>query len=464
MRNILFLILMIVTVAFAVSCNVQNSAEKDGSAKTVSEKQENGSIDTPKIFTKIVGSDNSDIMSRLNEIQSQLNERIDGINLNVDNTQVLEKLDGLKADYDSQISVLNAQVTASDKKRKEQFYQILVAILAATIAILSIMLITYRYTKKFIAESMIISSYKISKSKEETDVKVGESESNTILDTVNTTANTLNTKIKEASFLFDPEKAVKLTNSQKIALTEINAETLFLKKAGFELSAKHEYLIALEKVNDKNYSEASNILDKIKEDEEPYAPAFFLSGYIAYVSRKYDSAMASLQKACELDPENAAYLVSYGNACLKEKKYDEAANSLKKAVEINVDDASAWNNLAHAYIVSEKITEAVEAFQKATEIKPDFHEALHNLGLALGKLERYEEAADAFTKAIAAKEDKHESMYNAACVFALLGKREGALSNLKKAIELQPEYALKAKKDKDFSSFKDDEEFQNIVK
>jgi tetratricopeptide (TPR) repeat protein len=464
MRNILFIILMIVTVAFAVSCNVQNSAEKDGSAKTVSEKQEKGSVETPKIFTKIIGNDNSDIMSRLNEMQSQLNERIDGINLSIDNTQVLEKLDGLKADYDAQISALDTKLAASDAKRKEQFYQILVAILSATIAILAIMLITYRYIKKFIAESMIISSYKSGKSEPAPEIKVGESESNTVLDTVNASANALNAKIKEATFLFDPEKAVKLTGAQKTALTEINAEVSFLKKAGFELSSKHEYLTALEKVNDKNYSEASNILDKIKEDEEPYAPAFFLSGYIAYVSRKYDSAIVSLEKACALEPENAAYLVSYGNACLKEKKYEEAATALKKAVEINSDDASAWNNLAHAYIVSEKMTEAVEAFKRATEIKPDFHEALHNLGLALGKLERYEEAAEAFTKAIAAKEDKHESMYNAACVFALIGKRDGALSNLKKAIELQPEYAAKAKKDKDFSSFKDDEEFQTIVK
>jgi Flp pilus assembly protein TadD len=246
-------------------------------------------------------------------------------------------------------------------------------------------------------------------------------------------------------------------------LSEINTESAFLKKAGYEISSKHKYLTALEKVNDKNYTEAGQILDEIKTSDDTFGSAFFLSGYIAYVARKYETAIESLRRACELEPENAAYLVSYGNACLKEKKYDDASQALKKAVEIKPDDASAWNNLAHSYIVSDKIDDAVMAFSKATELKPDFHEALHNLGLALGKLKRYEEAADAFTKAIAVKDDKHESMYNAACVYALLGKREGALSNLKAAIAIQPEYAAKAKKDKDFSSFKNDDEFNAIT-
>lgn len=464
MRNILFLIIMIIAVAFAVSCNIQNSADENGSAKTVSEKQEKGSVDSPKIFTKIVEKDDGDIMSKLNDLELQMNDRFDSVNMTVDNSEVLAKLDELKFDYQAQISALDAKVTASDNKRKEQFYQILVSVLSATIAILIILLLTYRYLKKFIAESMIMYSCRPYDKGEETENENIETEPNVIVDTVNSAVSALTAKISDAEYLFDPEKAVKLTNSQKIALSEINNESAFIKKTGFELTPKHEYLIALEKVNEKNYSEASNILDRLKEAEEPYAPAFFLSGYIAYVSRKYDTALDSLKKACELDPENSAYLISYGNACLKEKKYDDAAEALKKAVDIKSDDPSAWNNLAHAYIVSEKMSDAIEAFKKAVEIKPDFHEALHNLGLALGKLEKYEEAAEAFTKAIEAKDDKHESMYNAACVYALLGKREGALSNLRKAIELQPEYAAKAKKDKDFASFKDDEEFKTIIK
>lgn len=326
------------------------------------------------------------------------------------------------------------------------------------------LVLVYRYLKKFIAESMIVSSYKSNPEATISAPVATDSEESPVITAINESVNNLDKKISEAKFLFDPEKSVKLDSAQRALATAISTEIAFLKKAGYELSSKHKYIMAVEKVNDKNYSEASSILESIKSSDENYALAFFLSGYIAYVSRKYDTAAIDLKKACDIEPDNAAFQISFGNACLKEKKYEEAASALKKAVEIRPDDASTWNNLAHAYITSEKMDEAIEAFQKAAEIKPDFHEALHNLGLALGKQKKYSEALEAFEKAIEAKEDKHESMYNAACVYALLGKRDGSLSNLKKAIELQPEYAAKAKKDKDFSSFKDDEEFKEITK
>jgi len=463
MRNIAFLVVIIITVAFAVSCNIQKSADKKESKVTVSEKQENGSNKPSGFFSKVIERDNEDILRRLTTLEENLNQKIESINLTVDNTNVIQKLDDINASVaKSQADVLTA-LTATNVKNQKLLYQTLSAILAAVIAIIIVQILVFRYLKRFIAESMLIASYKNSTNMQMTAPTVENGEESPVLSAINKVVTNVNAKISEGKNLFDPEKAVKLDAAQKNALTQINSEISFLKKAGYQLTSKQQYLIAVEKINDKNYSDATQILEDIKTADENFSLAFFMSGYIAYVSRKYDTAIENLEKACKLEPENAAYLISYGNACLKEKKYKEAATALKKAVEIKPDDASAWNNLAHVYIMSEKLKEAVEAFTKATDIKPDFHEALHNLGLALGKLEKYEEALVAFEKAITAKEDKHESMYNAACVYAILGKRDGALTNLKKAIALLPDYAAKAKKDKDFKSFKDDEEFKKIV-
>lgn len=463
MKNIVFLVIVIITVALAVSCNIQNNADDKGSKETVSQQQEKGSSETPKMFQKVIPRDNDDILKRLDTMEETLNQRIDGIEVTVDNTLVVQKLDELRNVLTKSQNDIIKSVATHEEMYKKQLNQILAAILASMAALLLVMVLVYRYLKKFIAESVIISSHKMSASAVQPPAQSENEGENPVLKAVNASAEALNKKIAEAGYLFDPEKAVKLDSTQKAALTSINAESAFLKKAGCELTSSHDYLAALEKVNEKNYSEATQILEQAKKEDDNFSPVFFLAGYIAYVSRKYDISAENLAKACALEPENAAYLISYGNACLKEKKYKDAAESLKKAVELRPDDASVWNNLAHAYIVQDKTEEAVEAFGKAAELKPDFHEALHNLGLALGKLKKYEEALSAFEKAVAAKDDKHESMYNAACVSALLGKRDGALTNLKNAIALQQEYAAKAKKDKDFSSFKDDEEFKKII-
>ncbi|PLX66193.1 MAG: hypothetical protein C0603_12345 [Denitrovibrio sp.] len=463
MRNIAFLVIIIVTVAIAVSCNIQNTADEKGKAKVVSEKQETGSKQPSKIFTKVIEKDNEDILKSLSALEENLNQKIESINVNVDNTNVIKSINDLKVTISKSQAELADSIKASNMTYQKNLHQILIAILTAVVAILLTLVLVFRYLKKFIIESMIITSHNSTPDSTIATSVESETGASPILSAINETVNTLNKNITEAKYLFDPEKAVKLDNSQKASLLAINEDINFLRKAGYELMPQHDYLTALEKVNDKNYSEATTILSNIKETDEKYSPALFLSGYIAYVSRKYDVAIENLEKACKLEPENAAYLISYGNACLKEKNYDESATALKKAVEIKPNDASAWNNLAHVYIMSSKMDEAIEAFGKAAEIKPDFHEALHNLGLALGKQKRYEEALEAFEKAIAIKDDKHESMYNASCVYAILGKRDGALSNLKNAIALSPDYAAKAKKDKDFKSFKDDEEFAKII-
>ncbi|PLX68282.1 MAG: hypothetical protein C0602_08835 [Denitrovibrio sp.] len=464
MRNIAFLVIIIITVAIAVSCNIQEITGKKETEKTAGEKQVTGSIETPKVFTRVIERDSEDILNRINSLEESIDQKLSSLNLNVDNSEVIKQIEDLKQAQ----AITSAELVQASKSSKDslkmRFNQLYAAMLAVTIAILAILLLVYRYLKKFIAESMLISSHKISP--EPAPVVSGgtNGEESPIITAINETVKGLEAKIADAKFLFDPEKSVRLDSAQKALASSLSSEIAFLKKAGYEITSKHSFITAVEKVNDKNYSEASQILEDIKASEDKYAPAYFLAGYIAYVTRKYDIAAANLKTACELDPKNAAYLISYGNACLKEKKFTEAADALKNAVELKPDDASTWNNLAHAYILSDKIDEAVEAFSKATDLKPEFHEALHNLGLALGKLKKYTEALDAFEKAITAKEDKHESMYNAACVYALLGKREGALSNLKKAIALDPAYAAKAKKDKDFSSFKADEEFKEITK
>jgi tetratricopeptide (TPR) repeat protein len=462
MRNIAFMIVIILTVAIAVSCSLEKSADNGGESKSVSKSQVT-SKQEPERIQKVIQHDNQDVLNRINSLEKQLNEKIDSVSVNVDNTEVMSELTKIENKLTNELNSLKDSLNKKDVWFKNQFYQVFAGIFAATLIIIFTIMMMFRSLKKTMIENMSTNSYKKDGNIQTSAVKTENSEENPVIERVSKIASDLNTKLNESSDLFDAEKGVRLDSSLKSLLAEINSESAFLEKAGAELSTRNRYLIGLEKLNEKNYSEASKIFESIKKEDESFSLAWFMAGYISYVTRKYDNAEINLKKACELEPENFAYFVSYGNACLKEKKYAEASDALKKAVELKPEDPSAWNNLAHSYTMANDLEKAAEAFRKASELKEDFHEALHNLGLALGKLEKYEEALEAFEKAVEVKEDKHESLYNSACIYAILGKREGALNNLKRAIELQPEYAEKAKNDKDFASFKEDSEFEEVT-
>lgn len=68
-----------------------------------------------------------------------------------------------------------------------------------------------------------------------------------------------------------------------------------------------------------------------------------------------------------------------------------------------------------------------------------------------------------FDKAIEIDSDNFSAWYNKACAYSLKRDKENMLKNLVKAIELDPDFKEKAKRDEDFKNFWDDEDFKKIV-
>lgn len=464
MRNIFTLILIILTVALAVSYSVNFYTGKkptelpvqiSGTPQSAAPAYQMPDTDV-NLLPEEPDMQNTDVYTRVNDLEKSISKKLSIIARSSNNKEVIARIDQLSKQLENDVTLVLAAVNKKEQWYRNEFYQVLAGLLAVFILFTVTMIMGYVSLKKFIAQSLMLRGIKpASISPEDTE--------NPILSSVGAVAAKLAVKIGDNRYLFDADKAVRLTTVQKNILSEITDELLFLDKAGSKLSPEELYLLGVERLNEKNYTEANALFEHIKRDDPEFAAAWYMTGYIAYLNKKYDIAAENLAKACVIEPENDTFQSTYGSTCLRLKRYSEAAAALEKAATIKPDDAAVWNNLAHAYIVSGETEKAAEAFKKAADLKPDFHEALHNLGLALGRLNRQEEALAAFEKAIAAKPDKHESMYNAACLYAILGKREGALKNLKKAIELSPEYAKKARTDKDFESFANDAEFKAIV-
>jgi tetratricopeptide (TPR) repeat protein len=154
----------------------------------------------------------------------------------------------------------------------------------------------------------------------------------------------------------------------------------------------------------------------------------------------HEEALASFDKALELQPEFYIAWGNRGNALFNLERYEEAIASFDKALEIKPDSHNAWNNRGNALFNLERYEEAIASFDKALEIKPDSHDAWNNRGSALGNLGRYEEAIASFDKALEIKPDSHDAWNNRGSALGDLGRYEEAIASFDKALEFKPDF------------------------
>jgi tetratricopeptide (TPR) repeat protein len=67
-----------------------------------------------------------------------------------------------------------------------------------------------------------------------------------------------------------------------------------------------------------------------------------------YEQKKYDEAVAKLQKASELDLNDAPTYNGLGFVLYEQKKYDEAAVNFQKAIELDPKYALAYSSYEEA--------------------------------------------------------------------------------------------------------------------
>jgi len=132
---------------------------------------------------------------------------------------------------------------------------------------------------------------------------------------------------------------------------------------------------------------------------------------------------------------------SRGGAYLLAKKYDEALADLNKVIQFKPDNAEALNIRAVIYSNKKRMQEALNDLNKAIMSDPDYADAYNNRGLLLMDLARYGEALNEFNRAIQLRPSYAEAFYNRGLLFMTEKKYEQALKDYDKALELKPGYA-----------------------
>jgi tetratricopeptide (TPR) repeat protein len=98
-------------------------------------------------------------------------------------------------------------------------------------------------------------------------------------------------------------------------------------------------------------------------------------------------AMAIMERAIALRPDDAAYWSSFGSILIDAARYDDAIDALRHACELDPTYTTAWYNLGLAYIRCMRVDEASAALQHAVSQAPELEV---NARVILGNMFRAE--------------------------------------------------------------------------
>jgi Flp pilus assembly protein TadD len=149
-----------------------------------------------------------------------------------------------------------------------------------------------------------------------------------------------------------------------------------------------------------------------------------------------DKAAFHFRKSLEVEPKSEIYS-DLGFVLYQMGEREEAVASYEKAIELDPDCASAHVNLAVASLTEEKLEQAALHYREALRVKPNAQ--THNgLGFVLAKQGRVDEAVEQFREAIAADPEYTASYNNLAATLVQQGKLKDALPYYRTSLAEKP--------------------------
>ncbi len=120
-----------------------------------------------------------------------------------------------------------------------------------------------------------------------------------------------------------------------------------------------------------------------------------------------DAAIASLQKAIELDANSSLAHSSLAQVCLDADDIPRGILSYQKAMKLSPDDADLYNDAAWSLVTAsgrdprpDASSLAVEWARTAVELSPDDAAVLNTLGVALYRAKQWQEACNTLERSV----------------------------------------------------------------
>jgi tetratricopeptide (TPR) repeat protein len=161
-------------------------------------------------------------------------------------------------------------------------------------------------------------------------------------------------------------------------------------------------------------------------------------GAALYDQGRWAEALASVNKALELQPDNIDALLDAANCMKALGRAREAISLYYRVLRLMPQHAEAQNHLGNAFLELGQDADAAGCYRLALQIKPNDAQVLCNLGNALRQLGHLDEAFAASRQAIALDPSLPAAHNNLGKILATRGRREEAVACYRQSLMLNP--------------------------
>lgn len=154
-------------------------------------------------------------------------------------------------------------------------------------------------------------------------------------------------------------------------------------------------------------------------------------------------AIAILERAKALQPENPLVMFALGSAYFSQTDYMQAAQSIESGLKLEPDNANALFDLGNAYYKLTRYDQAIAQYEKAIANDASFWPAVNNIGLVMyeagdvdGAIAQWQEALD-----IAASEETEPLLAISVANYSRGARVADSSSTAVAALERDPRYA-----------------------
>lgn len=124
-------------------------------------------------------------------------------------------------------------------------------------------------------------------------------------------------------------------------------------------------------LDDKQYDRALKLANIAVKKMPKRSGAWNTLGRVELQMGKRKDAIASFEKAVDLNPKNPYARNNLGLSLIYDKRFEEAADALEQAVELEPVEAYMWNNLGMAYEQLDRLEDARDAYNKAVTMESE---------------------------------------------------------------------------------------------
>ena len=140
----------------------------------------------------------------------------------------------------------------------------------------------------------------------------------------------------------------------------------------------------------------------------------------------------------EILPRFYGAWVTHGIALRLSKRYDEALRSLDRALALKPDDVASLSNRGLVLLELGETTKALRDLHQAIQISPEDWGARHNRGVIFSRLGEHEKSINDFDESLRVKSDYAQAWHDRGIAYEALGRYDDALENFNHAINLMP--------------------------